>query len=182
MTSRDYFTALYDRTDDPWHLATSDYERSKFIATVAALPRHRYASAFEPGCSIGVLTRLLAPRCDRLLAMDLDPRPLQQLALPDVTARVGRVPEDWPEETFDLVVLSELLYFLPQNERAEVSAAVLRTLAPGGHLVATHWRHPFKQADADGDDVHAELAAVSGLTPVSQRVEPDYNLAVFRRG
>ena len=33
--------------------------------------RERYASAFEPGCSIGVLTAQLAPRCDRLLACDV---------------------------------------------------------------------------------------------------------------
>ena len=65
-----HFDALYLRSSDPWQLASAWYERRKYAVTVAALPRERYRSGLEPGCSIGELTRLLAPRCDRLMAFD----------------------------------------------------------------------------------------------------------------
>ena len=55
-----YFDQLYAVDDDPWQLATSDYEQAKYARTLAALPRSRYGSALEVGCSIGVLTTQLA--------------------------------------------------------------------------------------------------------------------------
>ena len=65
-----YFEAIYQADADPWRFATSDYEREKYAATLAALPLQAYRSGFEVGCSIGVLTSQLARRCDRLLAVD----------------------------------------------------------------------------------------------------------------
>ena len=63
-----YFDSLYAAEADPWAFATSDYEREKYAATLAALPRPHYARALEIGCSIGVLTRMLAGRVGASLA------------------------------------------------------------------------------------------------------------------
>ena len=41
-----YFTALYAADADPWRFATSDYEREKYAATLAALPRPTYRNGF----------------------------------------------------------------------------------------------------------------------------------------
>ena len=60
-TSRRYFDSMYEADADPWNFATSEYERRKYSLTVASLPRARYHHAFEPGCSIGVLSEQLAP-------------------------------------------------------------------------------------------------------------------------
>ena len=65
-----YFDALYAASPDPLDFETSPYEAEKYAATLAALPRPRYRRALEVGCAIGVLTALLAPRCDALLALD----------------------------------------------------------------------------------------------------------------
>src|ERR1700761_3998891 len=66
-----YFDRLYADDPDPWNFASSEYEREKYAATIAALPPGRFARALEVGCSIGVLTRLLAVRCEALLAVDV---------------------------------------------------------------------------------------------------------------
>ena len=66
-----YFAQIYQTSLDPWHFETSLYEREKYLASLAALPLERYRLAFEIGGSIGVLTRILADRCDRLLSIDL---------------------------------------------------------------------------------------------------------------
>ena len=55
----EYFEAMYRESQDPWSLSTRWYERRKYALTVAALPRARYRSAFEPGCSVGELSALL---------------------------------------------------------------------------------------------------------------------------
>ena len=66
-----YFDDLYRHHPDPWGFRTRWYETRKRQMTMAALPDQHYASVFEPGCSIGLLTRLLAARSDRVLAMDI---------------------------------------------------------------------------------------------------------------
>src|SRR6185312_1934448 len=105
----------------------------------ACLPRPHYARAFEPGCSIGVLTRELATRCDNVLASDPVAAPLEaaRAAVPSqhVTFQVGRVPDDWPDGQFDLIVLSEFLYYLSPADRREVLALAATSLVSGGHLV-----------------------------------------------
>ena len=64
----EYFDALYTADPDPWNFAASPYEQAKYALTLNAMPKPRYRSALEVGCSIGVLTRLLASRCDTVVA------------------------------------------------------------------------------------------------------------------
>jgi hypothetical protein len=70
-----YFEQLYSDSSDPWSLSEQWYVQRKYDHTLAALPQRRYRSAFEPGCSVGVLTTALAERCDSLLATAWPPRP-----------------------------------------------------------------------------------------------------------
>lgn len=185
MTDPLHFEELYAASNDPWQLAERAYERRKFDLTVASLPFARYASAFEPGCSIGVLTQLLAVRCDTVLATD-PAAPLDQarLRVPDPAVRFerGSVPHDWPQDTFDLIVLSELLYYLDESHRREVLARCLETLHPSGHLVLVHWRHPFDVAACTGDQAHQEVSAERDLRTVVSHVEDDFRLEVFVHG
>lgn len=185
MTGPAYFDDLYARADDPWQLSTSPYEARKYALTVAALPRARYRRGFEPGCAIGVLTAMLADRCDALVSWDGAPRALEQararVRAPQVELGLHRVPAVWPDGSFDLVVVSELLYFLAAGERAELTRRALASLEPDGHLLAVHWRHGFAEAAGDGDTAHAELAVTAGLERLVHHVEPDFRLDVWRR-
>lgn len=185
MTAPSYFDELYARTDDPWGLATAAYEARKYALTMAVLPHRRYRRAFEPGCAIGVLTGLLASRCAALLAWDGASRALEQarqrVREPHVTFEQAHVPGEWPPGRFDLVVCSELLYFLDADDRAAFRARCLESLEPDGHLIAVHWRHAFAEASGDGDAAHAELAGTAGLQRVVHHVEPDFRLDVWQR-
>lgn len=139
-----YFDALYGADPDPWSFASSDYERAKYAATLAALPRHRYRNAFEVGCSIGVLTAALAGRCDRLLAVDIADAPLAAARRrcadqPHVRFARQAVPGQWPDETFDLMVLSEVVYYLAAADVERLCTRLVDSLEPGGHLVLVHW-------------------------------------------
>ncbi len=182
-----YFDELYDRRDDPWSLAERWYERRKRSLTMGILPKERYASALEIGCSVGVLTEQLAQRCDHLLATDIAQKPvsLTQQRLDstehrsDVDVRVMRAPAEWPQDRFDLVVLSEVGYYLDEGELALLGRQSASSLTPGGVVVACHWRHPVSDYPLRGDRVHEILIESSGLIPLGEYVDEDFRLAVL---
>jgi SAM-dependent methyltransferase len=179
-----YFDDLYRHHPDPWGFRTRWYETRKRQATMAALPDRHYPSVFEPGCSTGLLTRLLAARSDRVLAMDISAAALQHAHtnVPDhVQLRKGAVPHDWPAGRFDLVVLSELGYYLDEKDCQQL-ARLAATSA--GDLIAVHWRHPVEDYPLTGDHVHHILehtAAEHRLTRICHHVEADFRLAVWSR-
>lgn len=183
MTRADYFEGMYATSDDPWGLATSEYELRKYELTVASLPRRSYRRAFEPGCSIGVLSDLLARRCHELLAIDPVPAAIEsagrRATSENVTFSVGAMPGSWPEGPFDLIVISELLYFLDADDRRQTIAAASRHLDPRGHLVLVHWRHAFGEAECTGDQAHREARTVSGLPRLVLHEERDFLLEVL---
>jgi trans-aconitate methyltransferase len=139
-----YFESVYAADLDPWKFASSAYESNKYALTLEALPMSRYASGFEIGCSIGVLTRQLALRCDALLAIDAASAPLVEArrrcsALPNVRFEQMFVPTDWPSERFDLIVLSEVVYYLSAEDVDRLVARVATALIPQGTVILVHW-------------------------------------------
>lgn len=183
-----YFDELYDRHDDPWRFTSRWYERRKRALTLAALPAERFSSALEIGCSIGVLTAELATRADRLLATDVSraavDRARERLAEIDgVTIERADAAAGLPVGDFDLIVLSEVGYYLDSAALGILLSRIRDRLvsAPGerGVLVACHWRHPVADYPLSGDDVHAALAKLDGLTRISRLEETDFVLEVF---
>ena len=139
-----YFDALYTSHPDPWNFASSPYEQGKYALTLMAMPKPRYRSALEVGCSIGVLTRLLASHCHSLLAVDAAQTPLLEARrrcadFPSVRFEQMFVPEQWPNGAFDLIVLSEVVYYLSREDVGRLSARVTGSLAPGGAVILVHW-------------------------------------------
>lgn len=140
----DYFAERYAKDPDPWRFATSDYEAGKYAATLAALPRERYAALLEIGCSIGVLTRALAPRCDHLLGLDVAEAALGQARarcadLPQVAFGRMQVPDEWPDGTFDAILLSEVVYYLAAPDVARLAVRVGGSVRPGSDILLVHW-------------------------------------------
>jgi cyclopropane fatty-acyl-phospholipid synthase-like methyltransferase len=141
---REYFDALYTADPDPWDFAASPYELAKYTLTLNAMPKPRSQSALEVGCSIGVLTRLLASRCDSVLAIDVARTPLVEARrrcadLPGVRFEQMFAPEQWPEGVFDLILLSEVVYYLNREDVGRLAARVTRSLAPDGSVILVHW-------------------------------------------
>lgn len=181
-----FFDASYARRPDPWHLASRWYERRKRATTLAALPRERFGAALEIGCSVGTLTELLAARCDVLVATDVAPAALTSAK--ERTAHLGTVQylqhdlaDGVPGGPYDLVVLSEVGYYLTRPQLATTARRLRDALTADGTLVACHWRHPVAQYPLSGDDVHRTLAAELGLTTVVRHVEDDFLLDVWSR-
>jgi SAM-dependent methyltransferase len=181
-----YFRERYAASSDPYGLAERWYETRKYALTVALLPRERYGTAFEPGCSIGVLTAQLAPRCDHLLACDAAPEAVasaraRTAGLPGVQVERRVIPREWPSRSFDLVILSELLYYFDDADLGQVLGLGIGSLRPGGQLLAVHWRHPAPDHPRTGDEVHEALAAHAGLARLARYRDPDFTAEVYTR-
>jgi SAM-dependent methyltransferase len=165
------FDGMYDDGDDPWGFTGSFYERRKRALPAAVLGRERYRVVVEIGCATGVLTRALAERAEHVVAVDPSAAALE-VAARDAPAHVrwelGRAPGAVPEGPVDLVVLSEVGYFLTPVELLETLARVRAALAPGGEVVLVHWRHPTEGVPLDGPAVHAQAA--TALADLGHRV------------
>lgn len=156
----EYFDDVYRANEDPWGFETSPYEKAKYADTIAALPNTQYDNAFEVGCSLGVLTEQLAPRCRHLLSVDVAEAPLaraqQRCAhLPQVEFRRMTLPAEFPTgQTFDLVVLSEVGYYWAMPDLEQVADQLITALRPGGQLLLVHWTPPVHDYPLTGDEVH----------------------------
>lgn len=139
----EHLHGLYAGTDDPWNFQTSAYETAKFAATRNALPRPRYVSGLEIGCGNGELARRLAPRCAAYHGVDAVERALvaARLAVPRAIFTRAFLPAPLPGGPHDLIVLSEILYFLDAGSIADL-AAQIDGRWPGADVICVSWRGP----------------------------------------
>lgn len=184
--SASYFEQMYSAAPDPWSLATRWYEQRKYDVTVASLSRPRYRRAFEPGCSVGVLTERLAARCDEVLATDVVPAAVeatrQRLARDrSVQVRSLAVPQEWPEGSFDLIVISEMGYYLSTADLRRLVDRCAESLDPGGELLVVHWRHEVADYPCSGDEVHAAFRSERRFGVLAEHCEEDFRLELFTR-
>lgn len=157
----DALDRLHEHEVDPWGVQTRWYEKRKRDLLLAMLPRERFERTLELGCSTGALAEALAPRSGSVLAVD---RSVAALAAAwerfrdDDRVSVGTLdaPREWPSDmTFDLVVVSEVGYFLSPADLEALVARIASSLRPEGVIVLCHWRHPVEGWVLDGEDVHA---------------------------
>ena len=180
-----YFDTLYAANPDPWGFETRDYERDKYAATLSALPRLRFASCLEVGCSIGVLTELLGGRCDLLLGIDIAAAALAQAQhrcrkLPGVRFAVSELPLRAPTGPFDLIVLSEVLYYFNQDEIAKFATLLAEQMTCDAAFMLVHWLGPTPDYPLTGDAaVEAFEATMPQLTVLMRQRMPQYRLDVL---
>lgn len=168
------FEARYRAEADPWRFATSPYERHKYATTLRHLSHPSYRRCFEPGCSIGVLTEMLAGRAEQVIACD--PSPTATAAarrrlghLEQVEVVTAAIPEWWPTGRFDLMVLSEIGYYWDEAGLRRLLEATVTSLEPGADLMAVHWLGTSSDHLLTGQQVHTIIESVFGP---ATRTEP----------
>ena len=213
--SESYFDALYNDNTDPWQYQTRWYEKRKRDMCLAILPQSQYDNGIELGCGNGVFSELLAQRCQALVSIDGNHQAVklakERLAeLPHVKVIQGVIPnrlltlkdavvEAYPllnetstmQEPFNLIVISEILYYLSPNDIDMVIAWTQQNLAIGGTLLCCHWRYAIKGFAMTGETVHQRLRLAFNLTNnekhqvefnhQSQMVDSDFLLDVWQR-
>ena len=184
----EYFEDVYKANDDPWNFAASEYEAAKYSATLDALPRENYRSAFEIGCSIGVLTARLAERCRALLAVDVSDAALAKANsrcrnLTNVEFELMHVPNEFPDRKFDLILVSEVGYYLDVEDWKLTFERIFSHLEPQGNIVLVHWTPEVHDYPQTGDEVHDLFAKWSEdkLRLIKNRRAEKYRLDVWEK-
>lgn len=184
--SAEFFDDLYASAPDPWGFADDAYERGRYRALVELLVDDVYERAFEPGCSIGELTVLLAERCHTLVATDVSATAVARArrrlrAHPHVRLEIARFPDGLPDAPLDLVVLSEVGYYLTSPRLREAIARTSARMPSGGHLVAVHWTGTSPDHLLTGQEVHELLDQEPSLHTAHRDVRPGYVLGRWVR-
>jgi SAM-dependent methyltransferase len=179
----DYFAHVYAETSDPWNFATSPYENDKYRATLEALAGRSFSRAFEIGCSVGVLTAMLAQRCESLLSIDINERALDAArtrcaSRPNVRFARMTFPRDKPPGHFDFILISEVAYYWSDGDlRAAVDFAA--TAASGGTIELVHFLPKVDDYVRDGDAVHAAFLSDPRFTVVASQRADKYRIDVL---
>ena len=182
--SQSYFDALYSSNSDPWRLGSRWYEERKRAITVSSLPRARYQSGLEIGCSTGELTASLAERCDSLLAIDISAEAVSQATdrtrtLDNVSIKQADATVSFPAGRFDLVVLSEVAYYWDRTTLERLLSTLQLHLAEDATVVACHWRHPVSDYPLGGDEANDIIRAALPMKRLAVHDERDFLLEVF---
>ncbi len=83
-----------------------------------------------------------------------------------------------PNDHHDLVVVSEVLYYLDTDDLATVTAWSRAMREGGATLVAVDFRHPVPEHAQSGDTVHARLRDELGA-PMATYLDDDVVIDVF---
>ena len=146
-TSEYFFESKYADSADPWGFAGSTYERARYERTLEALAGRRHQRAFEPGCSIGVLTERLAAQCDEVVAVDISQTAVRRArercqGCANVAIQPGNLPEALPSGAFDLIVFSEIGYYFEARRLRDLAAALIQRRAPAEPSRFIGWGSP----------------------------------------
>lgn len=182
------FDALYRGDVDPWEVDTSWYEHRKLALTLACLRRERYAVAWDAASGTGHLAQALSHRVETMWATDAS---AEAVALTGrrcgerVITQVNRLPAAPPGLIQpDLIVLSEVLYYLDSTERDATAQVIAQVVHPKGDIVAVHWRGVPEFADTDGATAQRDVNAVlveAGFDRVVTHTDPEFVIAVWSR-
>lgn len=175
------FDALYRDAADPWRTRTRWYEKRKRSLLLAALPAERYGRVYEAGCGTGHISVELADRCDALLASDGSTAALAVASgllagRPNATVARHALPADWPRRPFDLIVLSEILYFLDADACLATADAARRSAGDSGTVVACDWRAEIDGHGHSGEAVHRRFGGALDLPQLFEYVDEDFIL------
>lgn len=175
---------LHRHHRDPWGTTTRWYEQRKRDLTLAMLPRPTFSHGLELGCSVGTLAADLAQRCDRLLAVDESAHAIEiarvaLAGLPQVTLERRRIPEEWPTAEFDLVVVSEVAYFLSPYALDQLVERIRACRTTDGVVLLCHWTHPVLGWVLDGPEVNLRLLDGLGLPVLATYRDRDVEIIVL---
>ena len=182
-----HFERLYHANPDPWNFLDSAYEQQKYEATLSALGTRRFQRALEVGCSIGVLTERLAGCCEQVTGLDFAPSAVAAARArcapyPGIRIEQMQVPRQWPEGQFDLILFSEVLYFLNESDLTEICAHATRSILPGGRVLLVNYTGVTDDpgsGDAAASFFIKETAPI--LQPILQKRDLHYRLDLLAR-
>jgi len=164
--SADEFLRRYRRGKaDAWgYLGNADHNmRAERI--LAALPDWPVPQLLELGCAEGFLTRRFLERGIAVTACDLSSEAVERARVwcgDNSRAQfvVGDIRQQLPEGSFDVCLLSDVLYYLSPAEIRQLSANLTTRMNPRRRLIfANEWNPNYRDLTSPEDALTALLSA-----------------------
>ena len=154
-----YFEDLYRHNSDPWGYDAHWYEARKRQICLALLTKPRYPKVLEVGCSNGHLSFHLAQRAEQLVCIDVSESAVRLASerlkeLEHVVVENSKIPEDYSIQKFDLILISEMAYYLSKDELHEFIEKLKHSLNDDGEILCCHWRHEIQDFELNAEQVH----------------------------
>jgi SAM-dependent methyltransferase len=172
---------------DPWDYTHSRFEHFKRLNLLRACGPVKHGRVLELGCAIGETSRRLGRISLRLLAIDGSPTALAEAVRrnphsPHISFRYAILPGQMPRSQFDLIVVSELAYYLRQHQQKALADRMVWALAPGGMAVILNHRRPFNDAAVLPELAHRQLRhrLARRLCLVRDATYSHFNISVFK--
>jgi cyclopropane fatty-acyl-phospholipid synthase-like methyltransferase len=169
-----HFDDLFGSSDDPWQTRSRFTERAKRKAVLRLLGSGRLGSLLELGCGAGAMTVDLARRCHALSAVDGSREALHRAAgavagRANVQLSHVRIPQEFPAGRYDVIVASEILYYLSVRDLRVAVEQIREALAPNGRFISVnHLRH---FSDAASTIAQLRTTAQTVLGPPFRRIQ-----------
>lgn len=181
---KQYFDGIYADSDDPWHYLNRWYERRKRMLTLAVLQQPHYRRAIELGCANGILSHQLASRTSRLMCIDGHPRAVKLArenlqAYSHVEVLQAHIPDGLPRQEYDLIVISEVAYYLDQAQLEKLLAWALRYSHARTEILLCHWKYPIEGFELNSAYIHQFFAQHPHLHTLVQIDDSDFLLTVY---
>jgi len=181
-----YFDAMYAASQDPWNFTASAYEQEKYQHTIKALAGKQFKQGIEIGCSIGILTELLSRHCEVIMGVDISEQPIA-IAKERLKNREGisfdvlQIPQQYPDQKYDLIVVSEVAYYMSKEDLTLTKELISDSLVAGGTLCLVHWRPQIEGCVFDGDEVNEYFLNDPAFHQTYQFINEQYRIDVIEK-
>jgi len=192
LAVRVYFNWKY-RRQDPYGLLTQDYEIGKLDKTAGVAGEHApFGAILEIGCGEGPLTERLAPMARSTLAVDISDTAVARARerfkqSPDIRVeRMDILVDEFPGP-FDMVAVSEVLYYLERDQLQGAAERIMGLVKPGGYLLLAHARaladdeSGVEKKSFGAKTIHQLFTSHSSLEPQADILEPGYRITLLRK-
>lgn len=195
LWQRFIFEMTFVLATDPWKY-TSPYQQSKYEQTLKLLPSSPIARALEIGCAEGYLTVSLAARVDHLIAADISQIALARASKSCTVHKQENVSfvrldlnKDPLPSNCELIVCSEVLYYVSGQTLQAVAHKLVNALTIGGYLLVAHANRVEHEPDRTKFDwlpfgaefISSTLANTDSLRLVRELRTPHYYIQLFQR-
>lgn len=136
---RTFFEFKYIKKD-PYLTTIDEKEIIKLEKSFDLVKDSRYKNILDIGCGEGYLVEKLIPLADRIVALDISKLALQRAEKRiRKDAHIDFIQKDIlkykPGENFDLIICSEILYYLQLEDVKTIAGKLIEWISPNGKLL-----------------------------------------------
>jgi 2-polyprenyl-3-methyl-5-hydroxy-6-metoxy-1,4-benzoquinol methylase len=132
----------------------------------------------------------LAARCAKLLAVDISEKPLEIAKKrcgnqPQVTFKALDISKEFPGDTYDLIIISEVGYYLTEEKLLELYENCQKNSSNNGQILLVHWTGFVEEYPLSGREVHKLFEKYNSkemvFSELAKITRPEYELVLWQK-